>query len=191
MDHSRPQLAGCTRTEAALCAPKVRHGPEQCVLGSGEGNRRHSTATPTDDVLMHTAQASCIQKACIFTASSVAWWLQWFQQLLGNFGFKNKFPPMQLRHIFVDERCSADCIKGPSNKAAARIMGNSTGGSMLHLLTTIKKHGIVWSQHINNNCLQLTRNTSAYSNTCILCVWHSILQKGGLSRTTKTYMSGM
>lgn len=50
---------------------------------------------------------------------------QWFQQLLCDFDFSNKFPPSQLRHIFVDERCSADAVAGPSSKGAARIMGNS------------------------------------------------------------------
>ncbi len=52
---------------------------------------------------------------------------QWFQQLLAKFDFKNKFPPSKLRHIFVDERCSTDSVAGPSNKAAARLMGNSVG----------------------------------------------------------------
>jgi hypothetical protein len=57
--------------------------------------------------------------------------MQWFQQLLAKFTFKNKFPPSKLRHIFVDERCSADYVEGPSNKAAARLMGNSVGGLLL------------------------------------------------------------
>lgn len=51
--------------------------------------------------------------------------MQWFQKLLSTFEMKKKFPPSQLRHIFVDERCSSDSSAGPSNKAAARIMGNS------------------------------------------------------------------
>lgn len=50
---------------------------------------------------------------------------QWFQQILCEFQFSPKFPPSQLRHIFVDERCSAEAVGGPSNTGAARIMGNS------------------------------------------------------------------
>lgn len=55
--------------------------------------------------------------------------LQWWQQLLAKFRFRNKFSPAKLRHIFVDERCSAAGAPGPSHKAAARIMGNSVGES--------------------------------------------------------------
>lgn len=50
---------------------------------------------------------------------------QWFQQLLSTHGATFRFPPSQLRHIFVDERCSAEAVGGPSNVGAARIMGNS------------------------------------------------------------------
>ncbi len=49
----------------------------------------------------------------------------WFQQLLAAHGAPFKFPPSQLRHIFVDERCSAEAVGGPANTGAARIMGNS------------------------------------------------------------------
>lgn len=50
---------------------------------------------------------------------------QWFQQLLAKFDAPFRFPPSQLRHIFVDERCSAEAVGGPSGSGAARIMGNS------------------------------------------------------------------
>jgi hypothetical protein len=36
-----------------------------------------------------------------------------------------KFPPSQLRHIFVDERCSRGSVDGPDMRGAARVMGNS------------------------------------------------------------------
>lgn len=49
----------------------------------------------------------------------------WFQQLLSSHKAPFKFPPSQLRHIFVDERCSAEAVGGPSDAGAARIMGNS------------------------------------------------------------------
>lgn len=52
---------------------------------------------------------------------------QWFQELLCNFRAPFRFPPSQLRHIFVDERCSAEHVAGPSGQGAARIMGNSVG----------------------------------------------------------------
>lgn len=50
---------------------------------------------------------------------------QWFSELLAKFSMPFKFPPSKLRHIFVDERCSAEHVTGPSNKGAARVMGNS------------------------------------------------------------------
>ena len=52
---------------------------------------------------------------------------QWFNKLLeegGGAPFPT-FPPSKLRHIFVEERQSDQAAPGPSNRAAARIMGNS------------------------------------------------------------------
>lgn len=50
---------------------------------------------------------------------------QWFQQLLSIHDASFRFPPNQLRHMFVDERCSAEAVSGPKGSGAARIMGNS------------------------------------------------------------------
>lgn len=50
---------------------------------------------------------------------------QWFQEMLSAYQVIGRFTPNQLRHIFVDERCSQDAVGGPKNEGAARIMGNS------------------------------------------------------------------
>jgi hypothetical protein len=96
--------------------------------------------------------------------------LQWFQGLLAKFKFANRFAPSQLRHIFVDERCSADCLEGPSNKAAARIMGNSVG------------------ELENNSVMTVDR---ARNRIDILIIFHDNMQSGGRSRTTRTCTRGM
>jgi hypothetical protein len=49
----------------------------------------------------------------------------WWQSMLNRFEAPFRFPPSQLRHIFVDERCSTDHCNGPENRGAARVMGNS------------------------------------------------------------------
>ena len=49
----------------------------------------------------------------------------WWQTMLAKYEAPFRFPPSELRHIFVDERCSRDAVQsGPDNRAAARIMGN-------------------------------------------------------------------
>ncbi len=45
--------------------------------------------------------------------------------LLKRLGSQATFPPNRLRHIFVDERRSEECVPGPSNLGAAQVMGNS------------------------------------------------------------------
>ena len=49
----------------------------------------------------------------------------WFNELQSLSEAPFRFPPNQLRHIFVDERCSEEAAAGPRNRGAARIMGNS------------------------------------------------------------------
>lgn len=45
--------------------------------------------------------------------------------MLNRFEAPFRFAPNQLRHIFVDERCSQGHVNGPENRGAARVMGNS------------------------------------------------------------------
>jgi len=49
---------------------------------------------------------------------------QWFQKMLSTYKAPFRIAPMELRHIFVDERCGSDASDGPNNRAAARVMGN-------------------------------------------------------------------
>ena len=49
---------------------------------------------------------------------------QWWQAMISKFEAPFKFPPSQLRHIFVDERCGTDHVDGPEMRGAARVMGN-------------------------------------------------------------------
>lgn len=49
----------------------------------------------------------------------------WWQRLLAKYDAPFKLSAMQLRHVFVDERCGADAsTSGPGNLGAARVMGN-------------------------------------------------------------------
>lgn len=75
----------------------------------------HSKVTPKSRVLF-------VQPSTGIPMTSVNL-SQWFQGLLGSFKAPFRFPPNQLRHIFVDDMCSKK--GGPSHKGAARIMGNS------------------------------------------------------------------
>jgi hypothetical protein len=68
---------------------------------------------------------------------------QWFQTLLGKFNAPFKCTPRQLRHIFVDERCSNVAVQGPTNKGAARIMGNS-----------FERWGISYDKNLHNREVQ-------------------------------------
>lgn len=108
------------------CEAKWDHLPIQFKVPAGLCNRLMPWLSQGHQMLSAQGQRLVFVQPTTGLAMTNVNLSQWFQQVQAQFSAPFRFPPGQLRHIFVDERCSAEAVAGPSNKGAARIMGNST-----------------------------------------------------------------
>ena len=102
----------------ALCCmlhPYLLHGHDTLLAHTPSSHKHGEDATHT--LLFTNTQGRELTEVNL---------CHWFSRMLVDHKapFPN-FPPSKLRHVFVDERQSDMAAPGPSNRSAARIMGNS------------------------------------------------------------------